>query len=252
MKSNLVPFRGGLVAVATAAGLLFAAGVAQARPTEVDDTDTLEKGLTEIENGIEFEQTPDGTETVITPAVTYGLTDRLEVELGLDYVFETPDGEPGVERWKPAAKFKTKFWKSATGDLSLAFKGKVAFPITTRGPDGDEDAEGYARLLATKLAGPWQYDFNLGYKYRGAWNSDDNDKYTAGLGVRYKVNPKWQLLSEVVGELADKDEAHPKAIVDFAVKYTIRDGLKTDFLVGTGVGRDAVELRLVTGIKWEF
>ena len=41
-------------------------------------------------------------------------------------------------------------------------------------------------------------------------------------------------------------------LVDAAVKYRIRDGLKVDLLVGTGVGRDAIELRVVTGIKWEF
>ncbi len=224
----------------------------QARPTEVDDTDTLGKGLTEIESGIEFERAMRGKETVITPAATYGLTDRFEVELGLDYVFSSPDGEAASETWKPAAKFKTKLWRSDSGGLSLAFKGKLALPVTTHGPKGSEAPEGYARLLGTRLAGPWEYDVNLGYKYRGAWDSGGNDKYTAGTSVRYKVSSKWQLLSELVGELPDKPGGRAIALVDAAVKYTVRDGLKVDFLIGTGIGRDALELRVVSGVKWEF
>lgn len=231
---------------------LVLATLGRARPIETDDTDTLEAGLTEIENGVEFEQAPDGHEVVVTPAVTYGLAKNLEVELGLDYVFENPDDEPVSQTWKPAAKFKTKFWSSVDGNLSLAFKGKVAFPITTSGPEGSNDPEGYARLLATKLAGPWQYDFNFGYKYRGAWNSGGNDRYNVGTAVRYKVSTDWQLLAEIYAEIPDRHTAGSKALVDAAVKYRIRDGLKVDLLVGTGVGRDAIELRVVTGIKWEF
>ena len=106
--------------------------------------------------------------------------------------------------------------------------------------------------FGTKLAGAWQYDFNLGYKYRGAWNADGTDKYTSGAGIRYKINSKWQLLSEMVTELQDKAGAYAKALVDAAIKYTVREGLKVDFLVGTGLGCDAIELRLVSGIKWEF
>lgn len=224
----------------------------QARPTEVDDTDTLEKGRTEIESGTEFERAMDGQETVITPAVTYGLTDRFEAELGLDYVFSSPDGEAASETWKPAAKFKTKLWRSDSGGLSLALKGKLALPATTHGPKRSEAPEGYARLLVTRQAGPWEYDVNLGYKYRGAWNSSGNDKYTAGTSVRYKVSSKWQLLSELVGELPDKPGGRATALVDAAVKYTVRDGLKVDFLIGTGIGHGALELRLVSGVKWEF
>ncbi|MEO6874886.1 MAG: transporter [Opitutaceae bacterium] len=225
---------------------------AGARPTETDDTDTLEKGLVEIESGVEFEQAADGHEFVLTPAITYGLTNRLEVELGLDHVWEYPLDEPAAQIWKPAAKFKVKFWTAADGNLSLAFKGKIAFPVTVRGPVGSDDPEGYVRLLMTKLAGAWQYDLNVGYKYEGAWQVGGDDKFNAGAAVRYKVNAGWQVLAEVYAAIPGHQFSGSTALADIAVKYRIRDGLKVDLLVGTGLGRDAIDLRVVAGLKWEF
>jgi hypothetical protein len=253
-SSSRFPSRLRVRLFATGITVLFlaAAPAGLARPLSTDDTDTLEKGLVEIENGIEYEQSKTGHETVVTPAVTYGLTTRTEVELGLDYAFEKEDGEPSAETWEPALKFKHKYWAATDGNLSLAIKGKLAFPVTTRGPDGSDDPKGYLRLLATKLTGPWQYDLNLGYKYNGAWNAGGNDVYNIGIAVRRTVSPRWQLLSEIFADIPDRSADSATALVDMAVKYKIRDGLKVDLLVGTGLGPGAIDLRIVTGLKWEF
>ncbi len=244
--------RRAVVFAGLALGSLLFSPVGFAGPGEVDDTDTAEVGHFELESGIEYEQAADGRETVIAPAITYGLVDGVEVELGLDYAFESADGEPDTETFLPAAQFKAKFWKSTDGSRSLGFKGKIAFPMRMRGPADAEDPEGYARLLFTEEHGAWQFDANLGYGYHGAWHRDDDDKVTAGVDVRYRVTPRCQVMLETVAERGDHPDAHVTGLVNLGTKYSMTDRMKLECLVGTGVGRESVQLRLVSTLKWEF
>lgn len=231
---------------------LLVAPSAFSRPGEVDDTDTLEKGHTEYEAGVEYEQKRHESETVIAPAITRGLTEWMEVELGLDYVIAVADDEPRRETFLPAAKFKAKFWHSSDDSRSLAFAAKIAFPVEVLGPAESDDPEGSAGIFFTQEHGAWQFDADLGYGYRGAWHTGEDDKWIAGVDARYQVSSKWQICLETIVEQGDHAHAPPTALVDAGAKYYIKDSVTIDLLVGTGIGRDSVALKLTSGVQWEF
>lgn len=224
-----------------------------ARPTATQDTGTAEFKHWESEIGFEYEAAPDGREFVIAPAFTYGLTERLETEISWDYTLESPDGEPSARQLLTAFEFKERFWAPAGEDgPSAGVKGKFALPANVSGPPGGTDPEGYVKFIYSRPSGAIEMNYNLGYKYRGAWSAGDNDKFFAGICLRYRPAPKWQWMAEVYADIPERRSHECTGVVAAGFKYKVRDGLKGDLLIGTGLGRDSSRLRVSCGLVWEL
>lgn len=223
-----------------------------ARPTATQNTGTAEYGHWETEIGFEYEQAPDGREFVIAPAFTYGVTERLEVELNWDYALESPVDEPSGQKLLTAFEFKQRFWAPHGEDgPSAGVKGKFALPANVSGPHGSLDPEGYVKFIYARPSGAAEFDYNIGYKYRGAWAAGDDDKFFAGVCLRLKQGPRWQWLGEIVTEVPEHRRHEAIGIVAAGFKYRVREGLKGDLLLGMGLGADAPHLQLSCGLVWE-
>ena len=188
---------------------------------------------------------------VLAPAFTYGMTERLETEISWDYTLESPDGEPSTRQLLTAFEFKERFWAPAGEDgPSAGVKGKFALPANVSGPHGSTDPDGYVKLSSARPSGAAELDYNLGYKYRGAWGAGGDDKLFAGVCLRYKTGPRWQWLGEVFAEMPERHGHGTTGVVAAGFKCKVRDGLKGDLLVGTGLGPGAPNLRVSCGLVW--
>jgi hypothetical protein len=232
--------------------LLLLAAEGSARPTATQDTGTADFRHWEAEIGFESEEAPDGREFVIAPAFTYGLTPRLETELSWDYALESPAGEPASRRLLTAFEFKARFWEAGEDGPSAGVKGKFAVPANVSGPSGPADPEGYVKFIYTRPLGAAALDGNLGYKYRGAWSAGGNDKFFAGVGARYRTGPRWQWIGEVFAEIPERHGRDTIGVVAAGWKWRLRERIKADLLVGTGLGHAAPRLQASTGVVWEL
>lgn len=237
---------GGMIMVAVAL-------CADARPTATQDTGTADFGHWESEIGFEHEVAPDGRQNVVAPAFTYGLTPRLETEVSWDYVMESPEDEAPARRLLTAFEFKGRFWepKGEEGP-SAGVKGKFAVPANVSGPQGSTDPEGYLKFIYARPFGAAELDWNVGYKYRGAWSAGGNDRFFAGVCLRYRVGPRWQWLAEIHADPHEHREHETTGVAAAGFKWKVRPGLKGDLLVGTGLGRGAPELQISVGLVWQL
>ena len=235
------------------AGFLALPANVYGRPTATQDTGTAEYRHWESEIGFEYEDASDGREFVMAPAFTYGMTERLETELSWDYTLESPAGEPASRQLLTAFEFKERFWAPKGEDgPSAGVKGKFAVPANVSGPHGSTDPEGYVKFIYARPSGAAEMDYNLGYKYTGAWGSGANDSFFAGMCLRYKTGPRWQWLSEVYADIPERHGADVTGVAAAGFKCRVRKDMKADLLVGTGLGRDTPRLRLSCGLVWEL
>lgn len=246
----------GLVNGSAAASLVLVLGLAtnaSARPTATEDTGTAEYRHWETEIGFEFEDAPGEREFVIAPAFAYGMTPRLETELSWDYVLASADGEPSTRQLVTAFEFKGRFWEPAGEDgPSAGVKGKFAVPANVSGPRGSTDPEGYLKFIYAQPSGAAEMNYNLGYKYHGAWNSGGNDTFFAGIGFRYRTGPRWQWLGEMFAEVPDHRLHETTGVAAAGFKWRVKEGLKADLLLGTGLGPGTARLRVACGLTWEL
>ncbi len=233
--------------------LAMLASRADARPTATQDTGTADFKHWEPEIGFEYEEAPDGRQNVIAPAFTYGFSPTLETEISWDYVMERPEGEASARRLLTAFEFKERFWEPKGEDgPSAGVKGKFAVPANVSGPEGSTDPEGYVKFIYTRPSGAAELDWNLGYKFRGAWSAGGNDRFFAGVCLRYRSTPRWQWLTEVHADIREGREHESTGVVAAGFKWKVRPDLKGDLLIGTGIGRDAPLLQVSVGLVWRL
>lgn len=230
--------------VAGAFFLPAAAGLA--RPLDTDDTGTVASGAWELEGGFDFVRTGGAGAWALTPVVAYGVNDRLQVDLGCDYLIELGEpGEPDVRSLKPSLQFKSRWWQSADGRLSVGLKGNVGWPVHQSGPRGGLMRHGHVRLLATRAFDGIEFDFNAGYDFTGAWGGGD-DAWIASAGFRRPLTAAVVWVGEVFATFPERGAA-AHAMVATGAQFAGRHGWTFDALLGTGVGRDSPDVRIVLG-----
>lgn len=229
------------------AGVLLWSGQAMsARPLDTDDTGTVARGTWEVEGGVDFVRAGGVEAWAITPVLAYGVNDRLQVDIGCDYLVELGvAGAPDVRSLKPALQFKQQGWASADGRLSFALKGNLGWPKQQSGPRADMERHGHLRLLATRMFDAIVLDFNAGYDFTGAWGGGD-DAWIASAGFRRSVTPSLDWVGEVFVTFPERGgDIH--GMIATGMKREGVGGWTLDALVGVGVGRDSPDLRLVLG-----
>ncbi len=216
-----------------------------ARPLDTDDTGTAPAGRFEVEGGFDFVRTGGAGAFGLTPVLAFGASPRLQLDLGCDYLIELGEAGAGdTHSLKPALQFKARFHEAADGRFTLALKGNVVWPEHVRGPRGDHTRHGHVRLLATRgLSVTTELDFNAGYDFTGAWGGGD-DAWTAGAALRHAATDSLTWLGEIFTTVPR--EGAVQAMIAVGVKRAVGDWT-LDGLVGTGLGSDAPELRLVLG-----
>lgn len=219
---------------------------AHGRPLDTDDTGTAQAGAWEIEGGVDFVRAGDAEAFAITPVFAYGLTPRLQLDIGCDYLMEYGvAGEPDVHSLRPSLQLKSRFWESPESGLSIGVAANLGHHVHVRGPRGDLSESGHLRFLLTKAAGAVEFDVNAGYDFSGRWG-DGDDAYMASAGVRHALTSAVTLVGEIFASIPDRG-GKTSTMIAFGGKVDAGDGWTLDALIGTGLDAESPDLRIVLG-----
>lgn len=224
--------------------LFIRAGVA--RPLDTDDTGTAAAGAWELEGGLDLVRAAGADAWAFTPVLAYGLSERLQVDFGCDYVVELGEaGEPDARSLKPALQVKGRFWQTADGARSAALKANLAWPRHAGGARGILERHGHLRLLVTRETGATAWDFNAGYDFNGTWGGGD-DAWVVSAGFRRPLAVRFTWIGEVFATLPERGGGG-HALVATGAKWTAGENWTLDTLVGTGLGPGGADLRVILG-----
>lgn len=230
----------------TAIAALAIGNVAVSRPLDTDDTGTAARGTWELEGGVDFVRHEDAEAFALTPVLVYGLTDRLQLDIGCDYLMEAGvAGEPDAESLRPSLQLKSRFWEAERAGLSLGLAVNYGRHMHVKGPDLDINNSGHVRFLLTKALGAVEVDVNAGYDFAGAWG-DGDDAYMISSGVRHALTDAVTLVGEVFSSIPDRG-GKASSMVAIGGKLDAGRGWTLDMLVGRALDSGGPDFRLVVG-----
>lgn len=254
-----------VVVVLLWSGLAFAA-----HPLITDDTGTQGKGKFQLEVNSEFnydKETEEGVTTKetggeVATALSYGITDSIDVVLGTPYQWSKvkEDGdvtskEDGISDM--SLELKWRFYEK--DGLSLALKPGITLPT------GDEEkglGTGRATyglyFITTKEIEPWAFHLNLGYtrnEYKLQEDEDDNRKdiWHASLAGEVEVVKNLKVVANI-GVERNPDEAsstHPAFILGGLI-YSLSENFDIDFGIKGGLNKPETDYSILAGIAWRF
>lgn len=254
-----------VVVVLLWSGLAFAA-----HPLITDDTGTQGKGKFQLEVNSEFnydKETEEGVTTKetggeVATALSYGITDSIDVVLGTPYQWfkvkedgDVTDKEDGISDM--SLELKWRFYEK--DGLSLALKPGITLPT------GDEEkglGTGRATyslyFITTKEIEPWAFHLNLGYtrnEYKLQEDKDDNRKdiWHASLAGEVEVVKNLKAVANI-GVERNPDEAsstHPAFILGGLI-YSLSENFDMDFGIKRGLNKPETDYSILAGIAWRF
>jgi hypothetical protein len=178
--------------------------------------------------------------------LVYGLSDRLQLDIGCDYLMESGvAGSPDVESLRPGLQLKSRFWESEASGLSFGLKVNLGRHLHVRGPAFEEDESGHIRFLLTKAAGDVEFDFNAGYDFAGVWG-DGDDAYMASAGVRRALTERATFVGEIFSSIPDRG-GKASSMIAMGGKLDAGRGWTLDLLLGKGLDSAGPDFRLVIG-----
>ena len=264
---------------AAAAALLLAPALPRAAPPFVtDDTGTQGAGNWQLELIAEHDhhnRTADpGTGqvhqlrqvTILSPVLTYGLTDSLDVALGLNHVHQrTTEESSTIQDARGAGDSSLELkWRLYDADgLSFALKPGVTLPTgdENRGLGTGKLSRGLAFIL-TREAKPWVWSVNAAFtrvRYKLQADAHANHEHLKRFSAGFTYSPRddWRLAGELgVRTNAAKDDPFlPGRNGSFAMLgaiYSPSD--KTDLALGVrkSVSRAEIDWAFVAGATFRW
>jgi hypothetical protein len=152
--------------------------------------ESLPKNKTSVEIGAEKSHEPDFYRFSVKAA--YGLTDNMEFNLTVPYVYHYADVIDGLE--DIAVGFKHRFYDEEKYGPSLAYLLSASIP------SGADELSSNGRLLAglivSKRVGPFSGHVNLFYERPGTASLND-EIYLLG-GIEFSAAHNFKILSEII------------------------------------------------------
>lgn len=222
-----------------------------AHPLVTDDTGTQGAG------GFQFELSADriraakeGAEsrtTLISSTLTYGLTDELDIAVGLPYQLVNNDGEPKVRGMSDAA-LGAKWRFHEKNGLSIGLKPQVFIPIGNEQHGlGNGKAAYGVNLLASYEIDHCTLLANAGYTYSNNVLGARKNIWNASAAVVWNAMPKTRLLLDVgTYRNADPLSSEQPAFAVAGAIYSPHEKLDLD--VGIKKGLNSAEVNYVVGI----
>jgi hypothetical protein len=252
--------------------VLFSAVISfAAHPLITDDTGTQGKGKFQIEVNSEFaydkkrifdedagehvtEKTTGGKLATI---LSYGITDNLDIVLGIPYQWSkvkkngTVESEPdGISDISLEAK-----WRFFEKDgLSFALKPGITLPT------GDEDKGlGTGKVtyslffITTKEIEPWAFHLNLGYVRNENKIDERKDIWHASLASELEVIKDLKVVANIGVERNPErgSNTHPAFILGGLI-YSLTENIDIDIGVKGGLNKAENDLTLLAGIALKF
>jgi len=249
-----------VVVVLLWSGLAFAA-----HPLITDDTGTQGKGKFQLEVNSEFNYdkeakegiTTEATGGAVATALSYGITDNIDVVLGIPYQWfkvkedgEVTSKENGISDM--SLELKWRFFEK--DGLSLALKPGITLPT---GDDKKGLGTGRATyglyFITTKEIEPWAFHLNLGYVRNENKADERKDIWYASLAGEVEVVKNLKVVANI-GVKRNPDDAsntHPAFILGGLI-YSLSENFDIDFGIKGGLNKPETDYSILAGIAWRF
>ncbi len=241
-----------------------------AHPLITDDTGTQGKGNFQIELNSEFttdKETADDITTKetggeVASILSYGLTDDIDVVLGVPYVWAKTEIDGDVDSNEDGISdisIELKWRLHEKAGLGFALKPAVILPT------GDEEkglGNGKASyglmFITTKEIEPWAFHLNLGYmhnEYKLEEDRDANRKgiWHASLATQAEVLKDLTAVVNIGVETNPdkKSNTHPAFLIG-GIIYSITENLDIDAGVKAGLNKPETDLTFLAGMAVRF
>ena len=243
--------------VLVAAGTTFAT-----HPLITDDTGTQGKGKFQLEIVGEYEhENKDGvtTDSVVVPTVpvlSYGITDTLDIVLGLSYQHvRTSDSQKTTTAdglSDASVELKWRFYDK--DGLSFALKPGLNLPT-----GNDEKGLGAGKMtyhlfsITTKEIKPWAFHLNLGYIRNANKIDERNDIWHASLAGEVQVIKKLKVVANVgIERDHDRDSNKNPGFILGGLIYSLSENLDIDIGIRKGIHNRGNDYSIPAGITWRF
>ncbi|MFO0752315.1 MAG: transporter [Thermodesulfovibrionales bacterium] len=233
-----------------------------AHPLITDDTGTQGRGKTQLEFLVEYEHDKeDGVTTnsltgPTLPVLTHGLTDSVDLVLGVSYLSVRTKENGDVSREKgisdTSVEVKWRFYEK--DGLSFALKPGVTLPT------GDDDKGlGAGRvtyglfLIGTKELKPWAFHLNTGYRRNENKVDERKDVWHASLAAELEVVKDLRAVANIGMERNHDRASHvDPAFLLGGFIYSLSESVDLDVGIKGGLNRPEADYTLLTGVTVRF
>ncbi len=247
-----------------------------AHPLITDDTGTQGRGKYQLEVNSEFTYDKEGvfdedagehitektTGGELATVLSYGITDNLDIVLGLPYQWNKIKKDRTVESDVDgisdiSLEVKWRFFEK--DGLSLALKPGITLPTGDENKGLGNGKVSYGLIfIATKEIAPFTFHFNLGYtnnEYKLQADKNANRKGIWHVSVASEVEVIKDLKAVAnVGVERNQDKTsntHPAFILGGLI-YSITDNIAVDFGVKGGLNKPENDLTFLAGIVFKL
>jgi len=173
----------------------------------------------------------------------YGISDKLEFNLSVPYVYHYYDENNGLE--DIAAGFKYRFYDEGKYGPSLAYL------INASIPSGEEDFSTDGRvgigLIISKRLGPFNGHLNLFYEKPGT--SRLNDEISLLGGIEFAAAHNFKILSEVIVKKSHYTNEYDLVEARFGYRIKTTDYIYTTIGAGADLKNRTPEYRLFMSVN---
>lgn len=234
--------------------LLWSGSALAAHPLITDDTGTQGRGKFQLEVNGEYADDNGSAVAEIAAALSAGITDNLDLVVGMPYQFLRTKGENGHRTTDggisdASVEMKWRFFENK--GLSLALKPGVTFPTgNDKKGMGDGKINYGLFFIATKEMEPITLHINLGYvrnraEFRDVWHSS--------LACEHALTKDLRIVGNIGGETNPEKESnvHPLFVLG-GIIYSFTENIDMDFGIKTGLNKAEADYSLLAGLAYRF
>ncbi len=237
-----------------------------ALPLITDDTGTQGKGKFQVEVGGEYDReketfegvTVKETDYLITPTLTYGITDPVDIFITVPYVWSSveTEGDPGAGRVNGISDttFGAKWRFYEKEKLSFGLK-----PIVTVPTGNYEKTLGTGRvdygvtLIITREFDPWAFHANFGYTRNENRIGERENLWHVSAAAEYEVVKDLKLCADAgVDTNRDKTSEVEPAYLLGGIIYSAAENMELSFAVKKALNDAEIDWAILPGITYRF
>lgn len=254
----MVTFRGLLSCICISLILVSSvnAGV-ENRPLNTDDAYILDKGMLTISLGaVSIREANGDKETDFNIDLGYGISNRLEITVDIPVIFSDPKAGSNGE---------------GLGDISIRpevflvnereYMPAISFAATLKTHSGNKanylgsgETDYSLSFQFSKDFSPLKWHFNIGYTFVGQAKGEAiDDVIFYNLAFEYNVNDRIDVVGELVGQTNPGPNADDETF-EFLVGciYSMSQNIALDFGIGAGLTDASPDLRITSGLTFQF
>ncbi len=205
-------------------------------------TDSVPKNKWAVEIGVEKSREPTFTRFDLRAA--YGITNSLEFDISVPYVYHFSDTTDGIE--DVAIGFKHRFYDEGKYGPSLAYV------IDASIPSGREEFSTHGRFgagfIVSKRVGPFEGHVNVFYEKPGAGRLNDEISFLGG--IEFSASHSFKVLGELIVRKGHSSNEYDQLEPRFGYRLKTGDSFYTTVGVGGDFKRRTPEYRVMLSVSY--